>query len=92
MAGVEHCIRREGEKQLVTKFLHDVKERTSANAFSKLQLIQSQKSLIRDLVMSNVSGTGAKPLTEDIMKEKRKGFVILLHGKLKLHTRTPLSF
>ncbi|QSS58894.1 hypothetical protein I7I51_08324 [Histoplasma capsulatum] len=34
MAGVEHCIRREGEKQLVTKFLHDVKERTSANAFS----------------------------------------------------------
>lgn len=58
----------------------DIKRIKSQEAFDKLELAKTQKDLIRELVESHTSGTGKKPLMEDIMKEKGKGLVILLHG------------
>jgi hypothetical protein len=58
----------------------DIKRIKSQEAFDKLELVKTQKDLIRELVESHNSGTGKKPLMEDIMKERGKGLVILLHG------------
>jgi SpoVK/Ycf46/Vps4 family AAA+-type ATPase len=58
----------------------DIKHIQSKEAFDKLELATTQKNLIRELVESHTSGNGKKPLMEDIMKEKGKGLVILLHG------------
>lgn len=52
----------------------------SDSAFKKLQLRKELKDLIRRLVQSHTSGTGKKPLMEDIVKGKGQGLVILLHG------------
>ena len=70
------------EEERKGKYLKDIEQLTSAEAFDKLQLVSSQKALVRDLVQSHASGTMNKPLMEDIMKGKGKGLVILLHGKL----------
>lgn len=69
------------EEKRKGKFLKDIMQLTSGEAFEKLQLVPSQKTLVRDLVQSHVSGTLDKPLMEDIMEGKGKGLVILLHGK-----------
>lgn len=52
----------------------------SKDAFDKLELAKTQKELVKELVQSHTSETGRKPLMEDIMNEKGKGLVILLHG------------
>lgn len=69
------------------KYLKDIKQLISAEAFSKLQLVKSQKDLVWDLVKSHASGTTDKPLLEDIIKGKGKGLVILLHGKSSIDTK-----
>ena len=61
-------------------YLSDILKPKSRKAFDKLQLRKNQKDLIKDLVESHSSGTGKKPLMEDIMEDKGKGLVILLHG------------
>ncbi|KAF4536406.1 26S protease regulatory subunit [Lasiodiplodia theobromae] len=55
------------------RFLRDIKQLISDQAFKALQLVKSQKDLIQDLVRSHASGTMAKPLLEDIIKGKGKG-------------------
>ena len=63
--------------------IHHIKEIvqvTSEEAFERLELVKAQKDLIRDLVKSHTSGTGKLPMMQDIMKDKGKGLVILLHG------------
>ncbi|KAK1839779.1 ATPase [Colletotrichum chrysophilum] len=61
-------------------YLKDIKELRSSEAFEKLQLLPTQKSLIKDLVRCHSSGANSKPLMTDIIKGKGKGLVILLHG------------
>jgi len=63
-------------------YLSDIHKPKSRKAFDMLQLRKNQKDLIKDLVESHSSGTGRKPLMEDIMEDKGKGLVILLHGTL----------
>ncbi|KAK1658313.1 P-loop containing nucleoside triphosphate hydrolase protein [Colletotrichum godetiae] len=60
--------------------LKDIKELRSSDAFNKLQLLPTQKSLIKDLVRYHSSGTSSKPMMTDIIKGKGRGLVILLHG------------
>ncbi|KAK1623850.1 P-loop containing nucleoside triphosphate hydrolase protein [Colletotrichum phormii] len=60
--------------------IKDIKELRSSDAFNKLQLLPTQKSLIKDLVRCHSSGTSSKPMMTDIIKGKGKGLVILLHG------------
>jgi SpoVK/Ycf46/Vps4 family AAA+-type ATPase len=66
--------------ELESSKMEDIIHLKSKEAFDKLELAKTQKDLIRDLVESHTSGTGKKPLMEDIMKGKGKGLVILLHG------------
>ncbi|KAF4919217.1 ATPase family AAA domain-containing protein 3B [Colletotrichum viniferum] len=61
-------------------YLKDIKELRSSEAFEKLQLLATQKSLIKDLMRCHSSGANSKPLMMDIIKGKRKGLVLLLHG------------
>ncbi|KAG8407411.1 hypothetical protein J3458_020889 [Metarhizium acridum] len=69
------------------KFLKDIQQKASREAFSKLQLVPSQKRLVQDLVESHAREAMNMPLMEDIMKGKGKGLVILLHGKSYLVAR-----
>lgn len=62
------------------RYLEDIAQPMSKKAFQKLELTPAEKGLIKDLVESHTSSTGKKPLMEDIMKEKGRGLVILLHG------------
>jgi hypothetical protein len=59
--------------------LEYIAEKKSSEAFDKLEL--DDKDLIKRLVLSHTSSSGKKPLMEDIMKDKGKGLVILLHGR-----------
>ncbi|KAL0938044.1 ATPase [Colletotrichum truncatum] len=61
-------------------YLKDIKKLRSREAFNKLQLLSTQKSLIQDLVQCHSSGNNSEPLMTDIIKGKGKGLVILLHG------------
>lgn len=69
------------------RFLKDIKQLISDQAFKALQLVKSQKDLVQDLVRSHASGTMTRPLLEDIIKGKGRGLVILLHGKSCLTTQ-----
>jgi hypothetical protein len=82
------------------RYLEDIVQPMSKKAFQKLELMSAEKALIKDLVESHTSGTGKKPLMEDIMKEKGRGLVILLHGiwftsfiyrygRVTFHVRSP---
>jgi len=66
--------------ELESDNIKDIIHLKSEEAFNQLELVKPQKDLIRDLVQSHTSGTRKKPLMQDIMNEKGKGLVILLHG------------
>lgn len=66
--------------ELDVERLATISQPVSDSAFKKLQLQKALKDLIRNLVQSHTSGTGKKPLMEDIVKGKGQGLVILLHG------------
>jgi SpoVK/Ycf46/Vps4 family AAA+-type ATPase len=66
--------------ELDVEKLSIISQPVSDSAFKKLQLRKELKDLIRKLVQSHTSGTGKKPLMEDIVKGKGQGLVILLHG------------
>ncbi|CAI6341094.1 unnamed protein product [Periconia digitata] len=66
--------------ELDVEKLQNISQPVSDLAFRKLQLHKTLKELIRKLVQSHTSGTGKKPLMEDIVKGKGQGLVILLHG------------
>jgi hypothetical protein len=66
--------------ELDVEKLQIISQPVSDSAFTKLQLQKALKILIRQLVQSHSSGTGKKPLMEDIVKGKGQGLVILLHG------------
>ena len=57
-----------------------IENTTSDKAFEGLQLHQDHKDLIKQLVQSHSSTTNKKPIMEDIVKDKGKGLVMLLHG------------
>ena len=69
-----------GASAAVDNYLKDIVQQTSDEAFKKLQLARTQKTLIKDLVQSHASGTNSKPWMEDIMRDKGRGLIILLHG------------
>jgi len=71
--GLDHSTKRES-------CLTDIAQLKSNVAFERLQLYETQKVLIRDLVRNHSDGTNSKPWVEDIVKNKGKGLVILLHG------------
>jgi hypothetical protein len=62
------------------QYLQDIAKPKSDEAFAKLELDPQVKTLIKDLVQCHTSTTIKKPLMEDIIKEKGRGLVILLHG------------
>ncbi|PVH93368.1 P-loop containing nucleoside triphosphate hydrolase protein [Periconia macrospinosa] len=66
--------------ELDVEKLQNISQPVSDSAFKKLQLHRALKELIKKLVQSHTSGTGKKPLMEDIVKGKGQGLVILLHG------------
>jgi SpoVK/Ycf46/Vps4 family AAA+-type ATPase len=66
--------------ELDSDTIENIEHPRSEMAFGKLELAKTQKDLIRELVQSHTSGTGKAPMMEDIMKDKGKGLVILLHG------------
>jgi hypothetical protein len=66
--------------ELDVEVIGKIEEVSSDEAFTKLQLIPTYKNLIKDLVQSHTSNTGKKPMMVDIVKEKGRGLVILLHG------------
>jgi ATP-dependent Lon protease len=58
----------------------EIKKPESDLQFTKLQLEDTHKDLIRDLVQGHVSGTDKAPLMKDFVAGKGQGLVILLHG------------
>lgn len=66
--------------ELDVEKLQIIPQLVSDSAFKKLQLQKPLKELIRNLVQSHTSSTGKKALMEDIVKDKGRGLVILLHG------------
>jgi hypothetical protein len=62
------------------RYLQDIIHLQSNQPFEKLELNSTMKSLIKDLVQGHTSSTGKPPPLQDIMKEKGRGLVILLHG------------
>lgn len=76
------------EKKWIEMFVDDVKEvdhHSSQDAFRKVQLAESQKSLIQELVQSHSNDKDVEKNTprskmNDLTKGKGEGLVILLHG------------
>jgi len=66
--------------ELDVQKVEQIDQPVSDAAFTKLQLNPNYKRLIKNLVESHTSGTGKKPMMEDIVKTKGRGLVILLHG------------
>ncbi|KAI9666537.1 MAG: hypothetical protein M1821_004473 [Bathelium mastoideum] len=50
------------------------------DSFNRLQMEETQKNLLRDLIRNHASGTGVDPTMQDLSEGKGTGLIILFHG------------
>ncbi|KAK2734956.1 ATPase [Colletotrichum kahawae] len=81
--------------ELLVDHVKDINDNQTEDAFAKLQLVDRQKSLIRDLVQShaaekNKDFESPRGFMGDLMEGKGEGLVILLHDSVAQCTSKPL--